>query len=137
MSGVKRVAHAAETIRARWEQRVDESPQMEAAQALEDSCQLLDPEVAEELKRLREENPQLQARVAELERQLAATDRPVDEDPIAFALTEKAEQPADMLTRTFVPVASLREDVPWGEHYPAVHRAYRLGHDRPETGGAQ
>ena len=53
MSAALRVVHAAETIRARWEQRVEESPQMEAAQALEDSCQLLDPEVAEELKHLR------------------------------------------------------------------------------------
>jgi len=31
-----------------------------------------------------------EARVAELEAQLAAKDRPVDEDPIAFALAEKA-----------------------------------------------
>ena len=53
MSAAKRVAHAAETIRARWEHNVESDPQTEAAQALEDTCQLLDPEVAEELKRLR------------------------------------------------------------------------------------
>ena len=53
VSAALRVAHAAETIRARWEQRTVESPQVEAAQALEDSCQLLDPEVAEELRHLR------------------------------------------------------------------------------------
>lgn len=69
MSAAKRVAHAAETIRARWEQRVASDPQTEAAQSLEDSCQLLDPEVAAELKHLREESPALRARVAELEAQ--------------------------------------------------------------------
>lgn len=37
----------------------------------------------------------LRARVAELEGQLAAKDRPVDEDPIAYALTEKAEAECD------------------------------------------
>lgn len=34
-------------------------------------------------------------RVAELEQQLAAKDRPADEDPIAFALTAKAEEVCD------------------------------------------
>ncbi|MBP5931861.1 hypothetical protein F3K39_28420 [Streptomyces sp. LBUM 1479] len=53
MSAAKRVAHAAETIRARWEHNVESDPQTEAAQALEDTCQLLDPEVAAELERLR------------------------------------------------------------------------------------
>ncbi|UJV43843.1 hypothetical protein [Streptomyces sp. AMCC400023] len=53
MSAAKRVAHAAETIRARWERDVASDPQTEAAQALEDTCQLLDPEVAAELDRLR------------------------------------------------------------------------------------
>ncbi|UUU21675.1 hypothetical protein [Streptomyces sp. DSM 40750] len=65
MSAAKRVAHAAETIRARWERDVASDPQTEAAQALEDSCQLLDPEVAAELERLR-------ARVADLEAGLPA-----------------------------------------------------------------
>lgn len=59
MSAARRVAHAAETIRARWERGVAVDPQTEAAQALEDAGQLLDPEVADELVRLR-------ARVAEL-----------------------------------------------------------------------
>lgn len=54
MSAAERVAHAAETIRARWERDITTDPQTEAAQALEDSCQLLDPEVAAELERLRE-----------------------------------------------------------------------------------
>jgi hypothetical protein len=42
----------------------------------------------------------------------------------------------DAMTRTFLPVASLREDVPDGEHCQAVHHTYRVGHDLPETGGA-
>lgn len=49
MSAAKRVARAAETVRARWERQVDTDPQTEAAQALEDTGQLLDPEVAAEL----------------------------------------------------------------------------------------
>ena len=65
MSAAKRVAHAAETIRARWERGIASDPQTEAAQALEDTCQLLDPEVAAELERLR-------ARVADLEAGLPA-----------------------------------------------------------------
>ncbi|WP_060888693.1 hypothetical protein [Streptomyces scabiei] len=55
MSAATWVAHAAETIRARWEHNVESDPQTEAAQALEDTCQLLDPEVAAELERLRVE----------------------------------------------------------------------------------
>lgn len=39
----------------------------------------------------------------------------------------------DAVTRTFVPVASLRE--PEGEHYALVHHDYRVSHDLPETGG--
>ncbi|QFQ97421.1 hypothetical protein F9278_15745 [Streptomyces phaeolivaceus] len=46
MSAAARVAHAAETIRARWEQRTVESPQVEAAQALEDAGLLMSPEAA-------------------------------------------------------------------------------------------
>jgi hypothetical protein len=40
----------------------------------------------------------------------------------------------DAMTRTFVPVASLRE--PEGEFYPFLHREGRVSHDLPETGGA-
>lgn len=55
MSAAGRVAHAAETIRVSWERRVVVDPQTDAAQALEDRCQLLDPEVADELQRMRAE----------------------------------------------------------------------------------
>ena len=50
----RRVAHAAETIRARWEIGVSTDPQTEAAQALEDTCQLQSPETAAEMADLRE-----------------------------------------------------------------------------------
>ncbi|MFJ6905571.1 hypothetical protein [Streptomyces griseoluteus] len=53
--------------------------------ALDSACLLNSPETAAELNGLR-------TRVADLERQLAGKDRPVDEDPIRFALTDKAEQ---------------------------------------------
>jgi hypothetical protein len=39
----------------------------------------------------------------------------------------------DAMTRTFSSVASLREP----EHEAAVHHAYRIGRDLPETGGTQ
>jgi hypothetical protein len=54
VSAAKRVAHAAETIRARWERDIVSDPQTEAAQVLEDTGQLLDPEVASELAAFRE-----------------------------------------------------------------------------------
>ncbi|MEU7381511.1 hypothetical protein AB0A91_16215 [Streptomyces sp. NPDC042207] len=38
-------------------------------------------------------------RVTELEELLVATDRPVDEDPIAYALTDKAEAAAESIVR--------------------------------------
>lgn len=41
----------------------------------------------------------------------------------------------DAVTRTYMPVASLRE--PEGEFHGALHHSYRLGHDLPETGGAR
>lgn len=39
----------------------------------------------------------------------------------------------DAVTRSFVPVASLREDV----YESPLHHEYRVGHDLPETGGAK
>ena len=76
----------------------------------------------------------LRARVAELEQLPAEYERPVDEDPIAYALTDRADtvedvtpqvrklrallagqraqvvEPADQLTRVFAPTQALRED---------------------------
>ncbi|MFJ8555274.1 hypothetical protein [Streptomyces sp. NPDC093676] len=66
------------------------------AVALDSACLLNSPETAVELQRLR-------ARVAELE-QLLITDRPVDEDPIAYALTAEA----DGITRRIAPTQALR-----------------------------
>lgn len=75
-----------------------------------------------------------EARVAELETKLVEYERPVDEDPIAYALTDRADavedvtpqvrklrallagqraqvvEPADQLTRVFAPTQALRED---------------------------
>lgn len=71
MSAALRVAHAAETIRARWELRTVESPQVEAAQALEDSGQLLNPEVVAELRGLRSRVAELKAKRADEHDELA------------------------------------------------------------------
>jgi hypothetical protein len=43
-----------------------------------------------------------------------------------------SERPVNELTRTFLPVASLREDV----YESPLRHEYRVGHDLPETGGA-
>ncbi|MFJ5259128.1 hypothetical protein ACIQAC_01455 [Streptomyces sp. NPDC088387] len=81
-----------------------------------------------------------EARVAELEQLLAAKDRTVDEDPIAFALTEKAAEtvpaPEPDVSR---PVLKLRtllagqraalED----PHDNPLHHDYRVGRDLPEV----
>lgn len=55
MSAAERVAHAAATIRARWERGVTTDPQTEAAQALETRGLLQSTETAAELERLRAE----------------------------------------------------------------------------------
>ncbi|MFF4752684.1 hypothetical protein ACWD5R_11290 [Streptomyces sp. NPDC002514] len=52
----------------------------------------------------------LRARVAELEAALCTKDRPVDEDPIAYALTDQAAAEADGITQRIAPVQALRED---------------------------
>ncbi|HKW93134.1 MAG TPA: hypothetical protein VJX92_14655 [Methylomirabilota bacterium] len=94
----------------------------------------------------------LRARVAELEAQLAVKDRTVDEDPIAFVLTDRA----DGIARLNVPLQALREDEDVspqvgklrallagqradveGEHYAVVHHDYDTPRDMPETDGAK
>ncbi len=52
----------------------------------------------------------LRARIAALEAEVAEYEQPADEDPIAYVLTEKAEEPADKLTRLIAPAQALRED---------------------------
>ena len=76
----------------------------------------------------------LRARIAALEAEVAEYEQPADEDPIAYVLTEKAEEPADKLTRLIAPAQALREDD--GYESPLRHD-YRVGHDLPETGGAR
>jgi hypothetical protein len=44
-----------------------------------------------------------------------------------------AEASADGITRRIAPTQAL---APEGEHYAAVHHAYRVSHDLPESGGA-
>lgn len=74
---------------------------------------------AQELLRLR---PQ----AAALQRQLVAKDRPVDEDPIAYALTEKA----DGITSRIAPTQALQLEDP---HDSPLHHTYTVGRDLPEV----
>lgn len=117
-----------------------------------ESAQLLQsPETAAETELLR-------ARVAELEAERHSTNEALSD--AAEALREQrdriaeleAAQSRDALTRTYAPVAALREDVSpqvqklrnllagqreaQGEHYAAVHHTYRISRDLPEMGGA-
>jgi hypothetical protein len=94
------------------------------------------------------------ARADQAEEQLAAKDRPVDEDPIVYALTDKAAQlpaaprvrhlrelldrqcdqtEADGITRRIAPTQALQLEDP---HDSPLHHTYRVGHDLPTTGGA-
>lgn len=113
--------------------------------ALDSACLLNSPEIAAELERLR-------AEAAELRQQLAAKARPVDEDPICFALTTKAEQlpavdapprvrhlrelvdrqreQADGITRRIAPTQASQLEDP---HDSSLHHDYRLGRDLPEV----
>lgn len=52
---------------------------------------------------------QLRARVTELETRLAEYERPADEDPIAYTLTDKAAV-ADGFTRLIAPIQAMRAD---------------------------
>lgn len=76
------------------------------AMALDAACMIQTPEKAAEHERLRArvdeverkyafDTAALKRRIGELEQQLAAKDRPADEDPIAYALTEEAEADCD------------------------------------------
>jgi hypothetical protein len=83
------------------------------------------------------------------EEQLAVKDRPADEDPIAYALTDKAELlpvaprvrhlrdlidrqhvqvKADGITRRIAPTQALQLEDP---HDSPLHHDYRVGHDLP------
>jgi hypothetical protein len=115
------------------------------AAALESAQMLQSPESAAEMKRLRtaydavsvreheliEERDALLVRIAELESQVAALTTQGE-----VLRNNAAERSADKLTQLLAPAQALRE-VPDGEHYPAVHHAYRLGHDLPEPGGTR
>jgi hypothetical protein len=86
------------------------------ALALDSARLLMTPEIADELKQLRD-------RVAELEAQREADHKTWQHD------LRKARGEREAAA---VRIAALE-----GEHYAVVHHDYRLGHDLPETGGAR
>ncbi|MFE0329028.1 hypothetical protein ACFW08_20045 [Streptomyces sp. NPDC058960] len=106
---------ASGVILAAWQQGRIARLSDQAAEALESAQLLQSPETAAELEKLRARVAELLAerhttnealddavkalradrdRIAELEERLAGN-RPVDEDPIAYALTDKAEEACD------------------------------------------
>ncbi|MGW2933985.1 hypothetical protein ACWDA7_19525 [Streptomyces sp. NPDC001156] len=126
---------ASGVIRAAWSQGRIAALSDQAAEALESAQLLMSPESAAEL-------DQLRTRVAELEQQLAVTDRPVDEDPIAYALTDKAEAAAGRCGR------ALSTGEPCPDHpmphpceddvAPRVRKLrWLLAGQRAQTGGAE
>ena len=87
----------------------------------------------------------LKARIAELGQLLAGKDRPVDEDPIAFTLTDKATAltppaPQKDVTRQVRKLRNLlagqRAAVEDPHDGPLSH-SYLVGRDMPETGGSR
>ncbi|MFE7232521.1 hypothetical protein ACFVAF_18045 [Streptomyces sp. NPDC057596] len=94
--------------------------------ALDSACMLQSPETAAEFEKLlrwhQEDGAEitklvarierLRGRVAELEELLVAKDRPADEDPIAYTLTDKATVLEDAVTPQVRPLwAKVDEDV--------------------------
>jgi hypothetical protein len=88
------------------------------------------------------------------EGRVAEYERPADEDPTAYTLTDKAAQlpaaprvrhlrelldrqcdqtEADGITRRIAPTQALQLEDP---HDSPLHHTYRVGHDLPTTGGA-
>lgn len=125
------------------------------AAALESACLLQSPETAAELESLRK-LPELlrealagaavaddlrqgwqrraetaEARVAELETLLAegGSSRPVDEDPIAHALTEQAEGVSPQVQKLRGILAPQRED----RYESPLHHDYKVPHDLPKA----
>lgn len=91
--------------------------------------------------RWRERAETAEARVAELEAELAVANGVLDD--AAQARRDGTACPCPSVDRTHqvgcpedgVPVATLRE--PDGEFHGALHHTYRVSHDMPETGGAK
>lgn len=82
----------------------------------------------------------VEARVAELEQQLAAKDRPVDEDPITYALTDKAAEvppaPQADVSRQVEKLRTLlagQRAAVEDPHDSPLHHDYRVGRDLPEV----
>lgn len=106
------------------------------ALALDSAQLLMTPETAAELDRLR-------ARVTELEQQLIVKDRPADEDPIAFSLTDKADaiSPDQAHTglgprnRRLNEILARQRAAVEDPHDSPLHHPYLLGRELPQVGG--
>ncbi|MFC8515543.1 hypothetical protein [Streptomyces sp. NPDC057257] len=104
------------------------------AMALEAAQMLVSPELAHEQAAVEAERDALKARVAELEAQLSARERPVDEDPITYALTDKAATVEDVTPQVSKLRALLAGQRAVVEDPLGLHHDYRLGRDLPQAG---
>lgn len=81
--------------------------------------------------------PETAAELASLRAQFAVSDHSADEDPIAFALTDKADvddvRPQVRKLRALLAVQRTATEDP---HDSPLHHAHRIGRDLPPTGGA-
>ncbi|MFF5980893.1 hypothetical protein ACFY78_18810 [Streptomyces olindensis] len=93
---------AKKVIDAAWMNGPSYDLSSQAAFALESTCMLQSPETAAETMQLREQCESYRLQLNELSREhervvarLAEYERPVDEDPIRYTLTERAEEHCD------------------------------------------
>lgn len=80
--------------------------------------------------------PETAAELALLRAKFAVSDHSVDEDPIAFALTEKAEDDVRPQVRRLRALLAGQRAAGEDPHDSPLHHTHRLGRDLPPSGGA-
>lgn len=111
-----------------------QSPETAAEGELSAHAVQLAEESVAELRLEHDENARLRARVAELERELAAKGRPAGADPIALTDKSAAVTPRVRGLRELVAGQRAALEDP---HDSPLHRKYLVSHDLPEMGGSR
>ena len=102
------------------------------AVALDSARLLVSPEEAARTAAVEAERDALKARVAELEAERHSTNEALDD--AVQELRRRREDVTPQVTKLRALLAGQRDAVE-GEHYPAVHHAYRVPRDLPPLGG--